>query len=73
MSNLTPIKGSTTQKKGSEGKKCPYCKEVPADEHPDFSCPKIAEIEMSDYTTIVRLMEPQKWDEYVQWRDQEWE
>jgi len=61
MSNLTPIKGSTTQKKGSEAKLCPYCGLVPSEKHPDFTCPRLSGASWDDTGGSVEFIDPERW------------
>jgi len=42
MSNLTPIKGSGSEKRGKKEEPCPHCGLVPQSEHPAFSCPRLS-------------------------------
>ena len=44
----------------SKQPKCPYCALVPADQHPEFSCPRISSIELSD-PIVVGFVAPDEW------------
>ncbi|MEM1146021.1 MAG: hypothetical protein AAGI88_25905 [Pseudomonadota bacterium] len=42
--------------------KCPYCGLVPASEHPDFTCPRLAGATFGDGETTVDFVDPQLWE-----------
>ena len=40
---------------------CPYCGAVPATEHPEYSCPRIESVSISNDGTDVEFIAPKKW------------
>ena len=45
-------------------KKCVYCGVAAADDHPDFTCPRIESIQLLSDETVVNFISPKKWEKY---------
>ena len=43
--------------------KCCYCGLAPADDHPDYTCPRIGTISVTDEGVDVSFWEPVEWQE----------
>jgi hypothetical protein len=40
---------------------CPYCGKVPADQHPEYSCPRISAIEIDGTGVLIHFMPAADW------------
>jgi glutaredoxin len=40
---------------------CPYCAKVPAAKHPEYSCPRIAAVQIDDAGVMVNFVSPEDW------------
>ena len=40
---------------------CVYCGKVPAAKHPEYSCPRIAAVQIDDGGIVVNFVAPDEW------------
>ena len=48
--------------KKKEAPKCPYCGLVPASQHPDYTCPRVAGASWDGDSGGVEFISPERWE-----------
>jgi len=44
---------------------CPYCGLVPATRHPDYTCPRISDIQIDGDAVGISFVDPMEWASFV--------